>query len=181
MLLNAAKATLLVIDVQEKLLPAMAEPERVLAKNLILLKAAAELSLPITVSEQYPKGLGSTVAEFKTNSATVLAKNAFSCWRDDAIKTHMIAHHEGGRPQVIVSGIEAHVCALQTSIDMAQAGFAVFAVADAMSSRKSESAALAFERLRQNGVQVVNTEMVLFELLEKAGTAQFKVLSGLIK
>jgi isochorismate hydrolase len=181
MLINAAKATLMVIDVQDKLLPAMAEPERVVAKTRILLKAAEELGVPVTISEQYPKGLGRTVTELQSNSAQVMEKNAFSCWRDEAIKAHMITHHESGRPQVIVTGIEAHVCAMQTSIDMAQAGFAVFAVADAMSSRKPESAALAFERLRQNGVQVVNTEMVLFELLEKAGTAQFKALSGLIK
>jgi nicotinamidase-related amidase len=82
---------------------------------------------------------------------------------------------------VVITGIEAHVCVLQTAIDLAQAGFAVFAVADAMSSRKVESAALAFDRMRQNNVQVVNTEMVVFELLEKAGTPAFKGLSALIR
>ncbi len=181
MLLDAAKSSLLVIDVQEKLLPAMADPDRVVARTKILLRAAEVLSLPVTMSEQYPKGLGRTVAELQSNAGVVKEKNAFSCWRDEAIKAHMIQHHEAGRPQVIVAGIEAHVCALQTCIDMAQAGFAVFAVADAMTSRHSESAALAFDRMRMNGVQVVNTEMVVFELLERAGIAQFKVLSGLIK
>jgi nicotinamidase-related amidase len=181
MLLDAAKSTLLVIDVQEKLLPAMAEPVQVLAKSVILLKAAEALSLPVTVSEQYPKGLGSTVAELRTNLATVLEKTAFSCWRDDAIKSHMIGHHEAGRPLVVVAGIEAHVCVLQTCIDMAQAGFGVFAVADAMSSRRSKSAELAFDRMRHNGVQVVCTEMVVFELLEKAATLEFRALSQLIK
>jgi nicotinamidase-related amidase len=181
MLLKAAKASLLIVDVQERLLPAMAEPEQVLARTNILLKAAEELALPVTVSEQYPKGLGPTVAELRTNSATVLAKTAFSCWRDDAIKKHMIGQYEAGRPQVVVVGIEAHVCVLQTCIDLAAAGFGVFAVQDAISSRKNESAALAFDRMRMNGVQVVNAEMALFELLEKAGTAQFKALSGLIK
>ncbi len=181
MLIDATKCSLLVIDVQDRLLPAMAEPDRVVARTKILLKAAEELAVPVTVSEQYPKGLGPTVSDLQSNSAVVMEKNAFSCWRDDAIKSYMIQHHENGRPQVIVAGIEAHVCALQTCVDMAQAGFAVYAVADAMSSRKTESAALAFERMRMNGVQVVNTEMVLFELLEKAGTAQFKVLSPLIR
>jgi nicotinamidase-related amidase len=181
MLLKAANATLLVVDVQERLLPAMAEPERLVAKIAILLKAAEELDLPVTVSEQYPKGLGRTVAELRSVSATVLEKTAFSCWRDDAIRTQMISHHEAGRPLVIVAGVEAHVCVLQTCIDMSAAGFGVFAVSDAMSSRKTESAALAFERMRQNDVQVVNVEMALFELMETAGTAAFKVLSQLIK
>jgi nicotinamidase-related amidase len=181
MLLDAGKSSLLIIDVQEKLLPAMAEPERVLAKCQILLMTAAELSLPVTISEQYPKGLGNTIAGLSFGSAKVFEKNAFSCWRDDAIKERMIAYHDGGRPLVVVAGIEAHVCALQTCIDMALAGFGVFAVADAMSSRMPESAILAFERMRMNGVQVVNTEMVLFELLEKAGTAAFKTLSALIR
>ena len=82
---------------------------------------------------------------------------------------------------MIVAGIEAHVCVLQTCIDMAMAGFGVFAVTDAMSSRKPESAELAFARMRHAGVETVNTEMAVFELLEKAGTPQFKALSALIK
>jgi nicotinamidase-related amidase len=181
MLLDACKAILLVIDVQERLLPAMHECERVVAKTEILMKAADALGLPQIVSEQYPKGLGRTVSALQINGAATFEKTSFSCWRDDALKSHLIHHHESGRPQVIVSGIEAHVCVLQTCIDMAMAGFEVFAVGDAMSSRMSESADLAFSRMRMNGVQVVNTEMVLFELLEKAGTPAFKELSALIR
>ncbi len=79
---------------------------------------------------------------------------------------------------MVVAGIEAHVCVLQTCFDLTHAGFGVFAVADAMSSRASASAELAFDRLRHAGVEVVNTEMALFELLEKAGTPQFKTLSA---
>jgi isochorismate hydrolase len=181
MLLSSSKASLLIIDMQEKLLPAMHEAERVLAKSVVVLKAAEALSLPILISEQYPKGLGRTVPELQSNHATVLDKTAFSCWRDDTMKAHLIASHESGRPQLIVVGLEAHICAMQSCIDIAQAGFAVFAVSDAMSSRKPESAALAFERMRGCGVQVVNTEMVVFELMENAKHPQFKALSGLIK
>ncbi len=181
MLLDASKAFLLVIDVQERLLPAMHEPERVLTKTEVLMKAATTLGLPQVISEQYPKGLGRTVSALHSNGAATFEKMSFSCWRDAALKSHLIQHHEAGRPQAIVAGIESHVCVLQTCIDLAMAGFAVFAVSDAMSSRKCESAALAFERMRMNDVQVVNTEMVLFELLEKAGTAEFKGLSALIK
>jgi nicotinamidase-related amidase len=181
MLLEASKASLLLVDIQERLLPAMDEPERVLAKSQILLQAAQVLDLPVTISEQYPKGLGKTVAPLQYESAQVFEKLAFSCWRDVAVKNHFINLHETGRPLVVVAGIETHVCVLQTCIDLAHAGFGVFAVADATSSRKPESALLALERMRGAGVEVVNTEMVVFELLEKAGTAAFKLLSGLIR
>jgi nicotinamidase-related amidase len=180
-LMEANKSSLLIVDVQDRLLPAMSEPERLIARSSILLTSAAALGLPVTISEQYPKGLGHTVTALHSNTATVFEKSAFSCWRDAALKAHFIAMHDGGRPQVVIGGIEAHVCVLQTAIDMAQAGFGVFVVADAVSSRKPESAALAFDRMRDAGVQVVNTEMVVFELLGKAGTAEFKALSGLIK
>jgi nicotinamidase-related amidase len=181
MLLDAAKASLLLIDIQDRLLPVMLDGEQVVARSSILLKAAAELGMPVTISEQYPKGLGHTVETLQTNTATIFEKLSFSCWRDDALKSHFINLHETTRPLVIVAGIEAHVCVMQTCIDLANAGFGVFAVSDAMSSRKPESAALALERMRANDVQVVNTEMVVFELLEKAGTPEFKALSGLIR
>jgi nicotinamidase-related amidase len=181
MLLNSSHASLLIVDVQERLLPAMVEPERVVSRNSILLKAAETLNIPVTVSEQYPKGLGRTVPELAIGTAAVFEKLSFSCWRDAAMKAHFIKLHDGGRPLVIVAGIEAHVCVLQSCIDLHNAGFGVFAVADAMSSRKPSSADLAFHRMRAAGVRVVNTEMVVFELLEKAGTAEFKALSALIK
>jgi nicotinamidase-related amidase len=181
MLLDATKSSLLVVDIQERLLPAMADGDRVVARTRILLKTADELGLPTAVSEQYPKGLGHTLPGLIGNRAQVFEKLSFSCWRDTNIRQHFIALHENGRPQVIVAGIEAHVCVLQTSIDMAQAGFAVFAVSDAMSSRTKESATLALTRMAHAGVEVINTEMAVFELLEKAGTPQFKALSALVK
>jgi isochorismate hydrolase len=181
MLLSAAKSSLLLIDIQDRLLPAMSNPDQVITKSQILLQATQSLDLPVTISEQYPKGLGRTVTALQSPTATTFEKLAFSCWRDAEMKAHLIRLHEQTRPLVIVAGIEAHVCVLQTCIDLANAGFGVFAVADAMSSRKPESAALAFERMRANHVQVVNTEMVVFELLEKAGTPEFRALSGLIR
>lgn len=181
MLLDSTKSSLLVVDVQDRLLPAMTEPDRVVAKAALLLKAAQELDVPVSMSEQYPKGLGRTVRELSGNKATVFEKLSFSCWRDAEMKKHFITLHEAGRPQVVVAGIEAHVCVLQTCIDLAQAGFGVFAVTDATSSRSQASADLAHVRMREAGVQVVNTEMAVFELLGRAGTPQFKVLSALIK
>jgi nicotinamidase-related amidase len=181
MLLDAKHASLLLVDIQERLLPAMATPEQVVAKSTILLQAAHALGLPVTVSEQYPKGLGATLPALATPQATVMEKMSFSCWRDAAMKEHLINLHEGNRPLVIVAGIEAHVCVLQTCLDLAQAGFGVFVVADAISSRHVTSVSLAVERMRSSGVEVVNTEMVVFELLEQAGTDSFKTLSKLIK
>ena len=139
--------------------------------------------VPARGTEQYPKGLGHTVDSLQADigNAPVFEKLAFSCWRDDAMKQYLIGHHEAGRPQVIVAGIESHVCVLQTAIDLAQAGFAVFAVADAMASRAASSVTLAHDRMRQEGVAVINTEMALFELLGRAGTAEFKALSALIR
>ncbi len=181
MLLDASKSSLLIVDVQERLLPAVQEPERVVSHCQILLKAAEVLDIPVTISEQYPKGLGRTMPELVNNTAKIFEKITFSCWRDQAMRKHFIELHEQERPLIIVAGIEAHVCVLQSCIDLYNAGFGVFAVADAMSSRKPESAALAFDRLRGAGIQVINTEMAVFELMEKAGTPVFKTLSALIK
>jgi nicotinamidase-related amidase len=114
MLLDASKASLLIVDVQERLLPAMAAGEQVVAKTQILLTAAQTLAFPVAISEQYPKGLGHTVQPLLQPNATVFHKLTFSCWRDEAIKHHLIDLHERGRPLVIVAGIEAHVCVLQT-------------------------------------------------------------------
>lgn len=183
MLLSAAKSSLLLVDMQERLLPAMSGAADVERQCGILLKAARALEVPVTLSEQYPKGLGHTVPALKSEigNAPVFEKLAFSAWRDEALKAHLIRHHEQGRPQVFVAGIEAHVCVLQSATDLANAGFAVFAVADAMSSRAPASLDLALARLRHAGIEVVNTEMVVFELLGRAGTAEFKALSGLIR
>ena len=181
MLLDATKASLLLVDVQERLLPAMADGEQVVRNARLLLHVAKTLELPVTVSEQYPKGLGHTVPALADNAARVFDKTSFSCWRDEALKKHFIALHEAARPLVIVAGIEAHVCVLQTCVDLAAAGFGVFVVSDAVSSRKQQSVELALSRMTANGVEVVNTEMVLFELLEKAGTSEFKELSALIR
>lgn len=183
MLIDAAKSSLLIVDVQERLLPVMANAEGVVRDCSILLKAAKALDLPISVSEQYPKGLGHTVEALLEDigNAPVFEKLSFSCWRDDVLRKHFTAYHDGGRPQVIIAGIEAHVCVAQTAIDMAQAGFGVFVVADGVSSRVESSVALALNRMGQSGIEVVNTEMAVFELLGKAGTPEFKALSALIK
>lgn len=183
MLLEAAKSFLLLIDMQERLLPAMAGGAEVEKRCGILIEAARRLEVPVLASEQYPKGLGPTVPGLRAalGTAPVIEKTAFSCWREPALRTALVAQHDGGRPQAIVAGIEAHVCVAQTALDLAAAGFAVFAVADAMTSRSPRSANLAESRLRHGGVSVIDTEMAVFELLGRAGTPAFKALSALIR
>lgn len=181
MLLEAKKSSLLVIDVQERLLPAMVEGNEVVSRTRTLVQAAKALDVPVTVSEQYPKGLGATVAELRDNEAAMFEKMSFSIWKDAVLKQHFIDLHEASRPLVVVAGIEAHVCVLQSAIELRTAGFGVYVVADAIASRKQSSADAALERMRDTGIQIVTTEMVVFEWLEKAGTPEFKQLSGLIR
>jgi nicotinamidase-related amidase len=180
MLINAARAQLLMVDMQERLLPAMHDPAETERRCGLLLAAAATLGLPVTASEQYPKGLGHTVPGLRKQfgNAPVFDKLAFSCLGEGRIANRL---KETTRSQVIVCGIEAHVCVLQTAADLLAEGYEVFIPADAVSSRAPSSVSLALERLRTAGAAIVNTEMVVFEGLRKAGTPEFKTLSAIIK
>ena len=177
MIMDASRAQLLVVDVQERLLPAMAEPDLVTGGCAKLVTAAKRLAVPVVVSEQYPKGLGPTVAALK-DAGPVCAKLAFSCAGDDAILQAIAAQN---RPQVVICGIEAHVCVLQSALGFKAKGYDVAVVWDATSSRKLADKELAAHRLRAEGVSIVNVEMTIFEWLHAAGTPQFKELSALIK
>ena len=171
---------LLMIDVQERLLPAMHDRDAVLRNGAILLKTAARLEIPVLISEQYPRGLGPTVAELRSlaNAEAAVGKLCFSCHGEPALRDRIAAQ---GREQIVIFGIEAHVCVLQSALDFRTAGKAVFVVADAVSSRVSANRRLALARMRQEGVRIVSTEMVLFEWLRRAGTDEFREISGLIK
>ena len=183
MLIDARKSFLLMVDMQERLLAATSGAEAAERGCALLLKAARIMGLPVLASEQYPKGLGHTVHALREElgNAPILEKVEFSCWRNEALRAELIRLHEAGRPQAILAGIEAHVCLLQTALDLAAAGFSVFAVADAMTSRSPHSVALAQGRMTHAGVAVANAEMVVFELLGRAGTAEFKALSALVR
>ena len=181
MLIEASKACLLLIDVQDRLMPAMHQAERVADNCMVLLKTAEKLDLPIIITEQYPKGLGPTIPELEHKGAMTFEKLSFSAMRDDAVRTHFKQMEDSGFKHVVMAGIEAHVCVLQTALDLKNAGFDVFVVADAVSSRSAQSVELALARLGANGVQIINVEMAIFELAGKAGTPEFKALSALIK
>lgn len=180
MLMKADQSCLLVVDVQEGLVPAVADPQRVIDRCGVLMRAATRLGVPIIVSEQYPKGLGHTVAALRhhTPPGAVVEKVHFSCAADPVLRERIGVL---GRGQVVVAGMEAHVCVLQTALDLAEQGYHVFVAADACSSRDPQNAAAAFERMRRNGVETVATEMVVFEWLHRAATPEFKKLMALIK
>jgi nicotinamidase-related amidase len=171
---------LLVVDLQERLLPAIHERERVLQNAVRLAKGAALFKLPIIVTEQYRPGLGGTAPELAAaipNFAPI-EKMTFSACGAPAV---MDALNDRDETDVILCGLEAHVCVTQTCLDLLDRGYAPFVVADAVSSRTPENARLGLERMRHAGAVVVSTEMVLFELAERAGTEEFKQILSLVK
>lgn len=178
------RSQLLLIDVQERLLPAIHDRERVEQRCRRLIQCARRLEVPVTVSEQYPKGLGPTTAPLRDvlgNAATVLPKTAFSCLGEPALAARLEALRTAGRDLIVIAGIEAHVCVAQTALDLAAGDWEVFAAADALGSREPESRALALDRMARHGIDVVDSEMVMFEWLERAGTPEFKELQELLK
>jgi nicotinamidase-related amidase len=184
MLLARDKSQLLIIDVQEKLLPAIAGKDRVVERCVRLVRAARRLGIPITLSEQYPQGLGPTVDTIReafANDGFVGDKVEFSCLRSEALRERLHELRRQGRPQVVIGGTEAHVCVAQTAIDLEAQGFEAFVVADAVGSRSKVSRKLALGRLLNSGVDIVDSEMVTFEWLERAGTPEFKELQALVK
>ncbi len=181
-LLNAEKSLLLIIDAQEKFLGAVDGMEGLGGRIAILAKAAVRLGVPILVSEQYPKALGSTLPAIRAalpESTPVFSKLAFSALE---IPEWAEAVRSSRRDQFIVCGVEAHVCVLQTALDLIQnLEGQVCVVEDAVSSRKASDKKAALRRLESHGAARVTTEMVLFEWLRQAGTPDFKELQALIK
>ncbi len=174
MLMRKDHATLLVVDVQDKLLPAVDKADAMLAACRWLVGVARDTALPVVFSEQYPKGLGHTHADLLAEypGAPVVSKLHFSCVAGDCLPDSLLA-----REQVIVCGMETHVCVLQTVLHLLAAGKQVYVVADAVGSRKESDRQLGLERMRQAGAVLVSREMVLFEMQEAAGSELFKSLS----
>ena len=179
MLMAAEAAQVLLVDVQERLLPAMANPQEVAANAALVLHAAQAMGVPVTVSEQYPKGLGPTVPALRQAAGgEPIEKIEFSCLRNPALADRLRGL---GRRQLVVAGIEAHVCVLQTVADARAEGFEVFVVADATGSRKPESRERATARMAAAGAEIVTAEMVVFEWLGRADVPQFRELSKLLR
>jgi nicotinamidase-related amidase len=180
--LDAADSVLVVIDVQERLCKAMDEQvlARLTANTGILLESAVELQVPMLATEQYVKGLGETLAELKEKMAGAprLEKMTFSCCGCNDFVEQVRAT---GRRQIVVTGMESHVCVLQTVLELLDAGYVVHLVQDAVMSRSEQNKLAALGMMQQAGAVITCTESVLFQWLKAAGTDSFKKLSKLVK
>ncbi len=175
------RAILLVVDVQEGLVRAM---DQAIGKNVIrniqtLLSLAEEMKIPVISTEQYPRGLGSTVAEIRGELVRdPVEKLSFSCLSVDAFKEKL---NLAGRRQVILSGMETHICVLQTCADLIEKGYEVHVVADAVCSRRKLDWEVGLRWMERQGAIISTTEIIAFQLLREAGTERFKRLSKRFK
>ena len=179
-LLDRNRSVLVVIDVQERLYPSIHEHERMLSRIDLLLSAASIMQVPVVLTEQYPKGLGRTIEEIRKALPDVqpLEKMDFSCVPAAGFMETLSSLH---RDQIVLAGIEAHVCVTQTALDLASRGENVFICADAVSSRRPLDVKFGLKRLSQNGLTLVTAESVVFEWLRRAGTDEFKALQPKLK
>lgn len=170
----------LVIDIQERLVPVMEEQEILIENCTVLINGLQELSVPLIVTQQYTKGLGETIPEIKSiiKDFNPIEKRDFSCF-DEASVAEKI--EKSGAKNVIICGIESHVCVLQTAIDLKEAGYMPIVVMDCISSRKLDNVDLAAERFRYEGIMMTSYESILFELTRSAGAPEFKAISKLVK
>lgn len=172
------KSTLLVIDFQERLVPVI-DDYSAIGQNIARLNQSAQLfSVPRIVSEQYPKGLGHTVSNLEMTGATKFEKSMFSCRENPDLSGEVASD---GRSQVIVTGIETHICVAQTCLDLLSTGFQVFIVVDAIGSRKKLDHQNAVARMTQFGAISITTESVMFEWCETSRDEHFKTISQLVK
>jgi nicotinamidase-related amidase len=174
------KSALLIVDVQERILGVMNEHEKLMSNILKLVKGSKVLNVPIYYTEQYPKGLGSTAEVLleELKNVEAIQKMSFSCSGAGDLFQSLI---DSGISQVIVCGIESHVCVQQTVMDLLANGFQVDLAADACSSRSKTDYDFAMQRMSRHGAEVTTTESILFELLQVCGTDEFKAVSKLVK
>ena len=180
MRINREGCVAVVVDIQERLFQVMHGKDDLLKKCLVLLEGLKVLEVPILVTEQYPRGLGPTIEPLKQvlESSTAIEKIAFSCC-DEPEFISSLEHLT--RKNVIICGIEAHVCVLQTVVDLVEGGYTPVVVADCTTSRHAGDKSVALERIRAEGALVTTCESILFELARVAGTDTFKTISRLVK
>ena len=177
--LNKEEAVLLIIDIQERMLPAIDKVDKVLQRNEVLVEAAKLLGVPIIVTEHNAEGLGHTVNQLssKMTEAKVFNKNTFSACNKEFLDNL----NNLKRKKIIVTGTETHVCVYQTVRSLLDNGFSVFLVEDAVGSRAEMTLINAIKQMKEMGAVITNTETAVFDLLKESGTPEFKALLKLIK
>ena len=170
----------LVIDIQERLFPFIDKHDEMAANAVILIKGLQSMQVPILVTQQYTKGLGTSISPIRElfEGWEYIEKMAFSCCDDEGFMGHLKAL---GKKFIIITGIESHVCVLQTTLDLLEQGFVPVVVEDCVSSRRKNDKKHAIHRMRQEGAIISTYESVLFELLRYSGTEEFKAISKLVK
>jgi len=179
-MLDLENTALVIIDVQDKLARVMSDRDELFLNLKKLVRGMQALGVPIIVTEQYPQGLGRTVPELAQLLCDVqpIAKLSFSCCGEERfLKEIKVLNHR----QVLVAGIEAHVCVYQTVVDLLGAGYEVQVVGDAVSSRTVENREIGLEKMRSAGADITSTEMALFELLKVAQGETFKEISRIVR
>ena len=175
MRIKAETSSLLIIDIQTRLFPVIDDSQALAENALWLQRVAQRIGVPVLLTEQYSKGLGQTIPSLRDGHqpAAIIEKLHFSAVSDG----ELFKRAGGDRPQFVVCGSEAHVCVLQTVLDLLAQGRRVFVVAEAIGSRKASDKALALARMQQAGASIVSREMVAFEWLEQAGSELFREVS----
>lgn len=178
--LERERCVLLVVDIQERFRDLIAGFDGVLAATSRLIRFSQQLDIPILVTEQYPRGLGVTVPELRDilHSFKPLEKIHFSCAQDAGFNEILPAT---GRDQVILTGIESHVCIYQTAFDLVRQDLQVAVAEDAVSSCSSRNRLLGLDRMKSVGAQIMGSQMIMFEILGQAGTPDFKAVAPLLK
>lgn len=177
-LLDRSDAALLVVDVQQRIDGVMADQSH-RPRLAVLVDACNALGIPVIATEQYPKGIGPTVDDLAARlPEAAIVKMTFSCAREPEARRAVQAT---GRRQILVGGIEAHVCVVQTVLDLLGQGFEVHVPHDAVNSRRRSDKRWALHRMAAAGAVVTSTESALFELLERCGTDEFRAVSKLVK
>lgn len=178
MRINKEESLVLLIDVQEKLYPHMENKEALSQKIITLLKGITALGVPLVAARQYPQGLGDIIDELRTHVNACYDKITFSCCGNDNLIAKL---RESGCKYVIITGIEAHICVLQTVIDLKALGYLPIVVTDAISSRRHHEYEIALRRMEYEGAILTTVESILFELCREAGTEVFRTISRLVK
>lgn len=178
--LDPRRTALVVVDLQEKLLPAIEAHERVLANSLLLLRLARILELPVVLTTQYQRGLGPTVPEVRALAEVEpLDKTSFGCFGDDAIRARLAAL--AGRDQLLVAGVESHICVAQTVLGALAAGYRVHVASDAVGSRLDSNRQVGLARMERAGALVSSAEMATYELLARSDGPAFKAMLPYLK
>lgn len=176
--LNVADSALLLIDIQEKLLPKIVNSECVVLNAEFMVKVAKALNIPVFATEQYPKGLGPTAELLRTHLVSISEKRTFSAVREGKV---LAALKSDARIKVIIVGIEAHICVLQTVIDLLNQGFHLFVCVDAVSSRYAIDVEIALRRMQQAGAILTTVEACAYEMLETADHVAFNEVNRLVQ